>query len=615
MDQQISPQNFEVKEIEKEKSFSFSEEPQKGKMQGLINLFSKKNLPRTLIVVFCAAIVIAGISFFAGRSSFSLENIKITARVLGPVASGEEVVLRVDYFNENRVSLKNAYLILDYPSGTFSSDGKELVHDRRDLGEISKKSQGTEEFKLRFVGEKGDSKSVTVRMEFMPQNINSYFEQSTVYRMEINSVLISLNIDGPEKSISGQEVSYLIEYENKTDKDLYDLQLEVEYDKDFKFKTAIPGPSEEKNNLWKIDVLRKGEKRGVNIVGVLKGKEGESKMLKAAMGRVENEQLIQYSKFEYLTLISSAPILVNVSIQNVPEDCKVYPGQVLNYRIDFKNNTEVPLIELILKAKLEDSVFDLRGIKLGNVGFFDSREKTITWSGGDISALKLLEPNQSGSVEFLVPIKKPVPMAYYDDKNLRANVSAEIETKIIPKQFALSELRISNDLSCKIISEADLVTKVFYYESSGSLSNYGPIPPRVDAKTTFTVHWLIFSGSNDLEGARVYSVLPQGVNWENVYVNSVRDSEVFYNERTKEIVWEIKKIPAGTGRLFSPYELIFQISIIPSINQIETTPVLINEAILEAKDIFTEIILKDRTPEVTTSLPDDKGVSNGRVRM
>jgi len=588
--------------------------PPKRKMRGLVNLFSKKNLPRTLIVVFCVAAVVAMFSFVAGKSSFNLDNVKINVRVPSSVSSGEEVVVKIDYINDNRVGLKDAYLTVNYPSGTFSIDGKELNQERKIVGLLAKKFQGTEEFKVRFVGEKGDSKTITAKLNFVPQNISSHFEQSTTSRVEINSVLVSINIDGPEKFIAGQEANYLIEYENKTEENIYNLNLELVYDKDFKFKSAEPSPKQETNNIWQIDVLKAGEKRSINLIGNLNGKEGESKSLKVVIGRIENDQLIQYSQSEYLTLISSSPILLNPALEGAEEDCKVDPGQLLRYRIDFKNNTDVPLIQLILKAHFEDSVFDLRGIQLGEIGFFDSRENTITWSGADVPALKLLEPNQSGSVSFSIKIKKPVPMSNYNDKNLKAEISAEIGTKTVPNKFAVSELNISNGLSCKINSEVDLKTRVYYYEPGTGIVNSGPIPPKVDALTNFTVHWQISNGSNDLESILVKSTLPQGTSWSDNYINKVPNSQVFYNERTKDIIWEIEKLPAGVGRLLSVYELVFQIAIRPSINQVGTAPTLVNETSLAAEDSFTGIFLKDYTNPVNTSLPDDSRVSGGVVR-
>jgi len=589
--------------------------PLKAKMRGLVNLFSRKNFPKTLIVVFCIAAVVAMLSFVAGKSSFNLDNIKINVGIPSSVSSGEEVVVKIDYINDNRVGLKDAYLIIDYPSGTFSIDGKELSQERRGLESIAKKSQGTEEFRVRFVGEKGDSKTIIAKLNFIPQNISSRFEQSTTSRVEINSVLVSINIDGPEKSITGQETNYLIEYENKTEENIYNLNLELVYDKDFKFKSAEPAPQKDTSNLWKIDVLRAGEKRSINLIGNLNGKEGESKSLKVIIGRIENDQLIQYSQSEYLTLISPSPILLSPVLEGEEGDCRLDPGQMLKYRIDFKNNTDVPLIELILKVHFEDSVFDLRNIQLGEIGFFDSRENTVTWSGADVLALKLLEPNQSGSVYFSIKIKKPVPMSNYNDKNLKAEISVEIGTKTVPNKFAVSELNISNSLSCKINSEVDLKTRVYYYEPGTGIVNSGPVPPRVDALTYFTVHWQISNGSNDLENILVKSTLPQGTSWSYNYINKTPDSQVSYNERTKDIVWEIEKLPAGLGRLLSAYELVFQIEIRPSINQVGTSPALINETLLEAKDSFTGIFLKDYTNPVNTNLPDDPRSPGGTVRQ
>jgi hypothetical protein len=587
--------------------------PQKGKMRGLVNLFSKKNLPKTLIVIFIIAATLAVLSFI--RSKNSLENVKINIRIPSSVSSGEEVIVKIDYINDNRVVLRDAYLTIDYPSGTFSVDGTELNQERKSLGSIAKKSQGAEEFKIRLVGEKGDSKSITAKLDFIPQNFSSRLEESTTSRVEINSVLVSINVEGPEKSIAGQEANYLIEYENKTEESIYNLKLELTYDKDFKFKSAEPVPQKETNNLWQVDVLKAGEKRSINLIGNLSGKEGESKSLKVVIGKIESEQLIQYSQLEYLTLISPSPLLLSLVLQGVGEDCKIDPGQLLEYRVDFKNNTDVPLRELILKTYFKDSIFNLRGVQLMGIGFFDSRENTITWSGADVPALKLLEPNQSGTVYFSISIKKPVPMNNYNDKNVTAEVSVEIGTKTVPAKFAVSELKISNDLSCKVNSEINLKAKVYYYEPSVGIINSGPMPPRVDALTNFTVHWQITNGSNDLENIIIRSVLPQGVYWSDLYINKVPNSQVYYNERTNDIVWKFdEKIPAGVGFILPAYELVFQIGIRPSTNQIGTMPILTNEAYFEAKDSFTGILFTDYTNSVNTSTPDDSRDPGGVVR-
>lgn len=592
--------NFQIKEIKQEKIPVYkTPTPPKKKRFDLTSLFSKKNLPKTLLIITIIFILIAGAAIIWGRHSFSRAKVQIDIEVPEDIASGEGVVFTIEYKNNNRVNLYDAYLIIDYPLGTFSSEGKEIYQEQKKLEVIPRKSQGEESFKVRFVGEKGDVKNLTARLDYRPQNINSRFENSTIFRIEINSVLIGLDVQGSEKTIADQEVNYLIEYENKTDDDILDLKIELTYPEDFEFTSAEPSPEPvEGNNIWQIDLLKSGEKRTINLKGNLDGEEGESKILKTAIGRIENNIFIQYSQLEFITQIAPSPILVLLEIEGVEEGCKINPGQKLNYKVEFRNNTDIALEELILRVYFEDNIFDFKELKLGGIGFFDSRENMITWSGAEVSALDLLEPNQSGQVRFSVEIKESLPIFSFTDKNFQARILAEIETLTVPVKFSISELRVERELVCKINTELDLKTKVYYYEPEPGIINIGPIPPKVNQLTTYTVHWQISNTSNDLENVKVWAILPQGIGWQNYYINKVSGSSVNYNERTKEVIWEISKVPSGTGVILPVYELIFQIGLRPSVNQVGQVPTLINESSIEGKDSFTEVILKDFSPEV-----------------
>lgn len=606
-------EDFKVKEIESQ-AIPVQPKPPKKRID-LSSLFKKEKLPKTVTIIVVIAILVAAGAIFWGRHSFSKAKVELDIEISEEIASGEEIIISVHYRNKNRVNLNDAYLIIDYPSGTFSLEGKELFQEQRTLRTIPRKSEGKEDFKIRFVGEQEDIKNLRAKLNYQPQNINSRFENTASLRADINSVLIKINIEGSEKAISGQEVSYLVEYENKTDKDLSNLRIELTYSDDFEFEDAEPRPIDETNNIWHVDLLRSGEKREINFRGTLTGNEGENKVLEVTIGRMQNNVFLRYSKSEYSTQISPSPLLLLLETKEAKEDCKIDPGERLHYKISFKNNTDVALEELILKAYFQDDVFNFKNIALGDVGSFDSREKVITWGGGEIPALKLLEPNQSGEVNFSIVLKNPMPVFSYHDKNFRARVLAEIQTLTVPAKFALDELRFENKFICKINSQLGLKSKVYYYDPESSINNTGPIPPKVDQLTTYTVHWQITNTSNDLESVKVRTILPQGTIWSDYYINKVEDSQFYYNERTKEILWEIEKIPAGTGVVLPIYELIFKIGLRPSINQVDQRPTLINESSVEGKDLFTEVILKDFTTEVNTSLPDDPGVGvkQGRV--
>jgi len=607
-------ENFQFKPINQNIPQNQTQNTEQGKEKK--SFFSKKNLPKISAIVIVLGIIIVVAAIFWGRSAFNVSKVELSISAPEEISSGEETILTIKYQNNNRVALNDVHIILNYPQGVFSSDGKQIFQDTRSLGTIGSKAGGEEEFKIRLVGEKGESKNIGVRLDYKPQNINSHFENSNSLRIEINKTLISLNIEGSEKVVAGQRVSYLIEYENKTDEDINDLKINLEYPDEFQFKNAESAPkSQKENNVWENISLKANEKKSIVLNGVLNGQEMENKVIRGSIGKMENENFLQYGKSEFITQISAAPIILEVKVNEISDNCKINIGQQLRYKISFRNNTDVALRELILKAYLKDSVFDVKEIDLNDQGFFDSRNNVITWSGADVEGLVLLEPNQSGSVDFSIPVKKSLPIFNFNDKNFAANLIAEIQTLTVPAKFAGTELKFEKELSCKINSQLTLNTKAYYYDPSPGIFNTGLIPPKVENLTTYTVHWIVSNTSNDLDNVQVKATLPQGISWTNYQINKSNKGQVSHNERTKEIIWDLGRIAAGVGVTMSPYELIFQIGLTPSINQIGQTPILINESTISGKDLFTEISLNNSTSLIDATLPDDSrvGSSDGRI--
>ena len=605
---------FQYKEIESTPQPVQPEMPKKN--GGLASLFSRKNLPKTSAILIVVGILIIIGAIIWGRSSFSRSRVDLKIEAADEISSGEEITLTVEYKNNNRVALNDARLIMNYPQGTFDSEGKEIFQESRNLGVVARKSEGKQDFKIRLIGTEGDIKNITAKLDYRPQNINSRFENSTSLRAEINEVLIGIHIEGSEKAVAGQSTSYLIEYENKTETTTDNLTIKMEYPDGFTFKNAEPAPkSKDEDNIWEVGSLKPNEKKSINLVGVLNGQEMENKIMRGLIGAEKNGKFLQYSQSEFITQISAPPILLSLSVNDISGECKVDPSQQLRYKIGFKNNTDVALSELVLKAYLKDSVFEIKDIDLGGKGFFNSRENTITWSGADIPKLNLLEPNQSGEVSFSVGIKTSLPIYSFQDKNFQANLIAEIQTLTVPAKFSSTEMKFEKELSCKINSQLKLQTKVYYYDPFQGVLNTGPLPPKVDNTTTYTVHWLVANTSNDLDGVQIKAGLPQGIDWKNYQINKLNKGQVSYNERTKEVSWNIGRVPAGTGLTTSIYELIFQIGLTPSINQVGQVPVLINESSAEGRDLFTGNNLKSSASSVDASLPDDSKVGSNEGKV
>jgi len=605
-------ENFDIREIKGEEPSKFEAEKPKKPAQGL----SKKHLKIGLGIIIVLILAFAVITFLKGWFSFSKGNVSLDIISSTEISSGEEIEFVIRYQNNNRVALKDAKLIIDYPRGTYSLEGEELTQEVNELGTIPSKKEGTEHFKIRLTGEKGSTKLLAVRLNYQPANINSHFENSASFKMNVSSVLIGTYLTTPQKAINGEEITYILDYINNSDQDFFNVRIELNYPSGFTYKTAEPlpvstqeGKFSGENNIWQTEELKKGERETIRISGILEGIDGENKILGVSIGEIKNDKFLKYSQTTAVTQISSSPLIVALSLNDKVEEINVNSKDVLYYKIEFKNNTDIALSQLILKAYLHGGMFNFRSVKLAQKGFFDSLNNVIIWSAAGVPSLALLPPGESGSVTFSIAVNENFPINDFNDKNFQISVQAELETLNVPPQFSLERLKVEKILKSEVNSKVVLRAKGYYNETTANITNSGPTPPKVNQVTTYTIHWQITNTSNDLENVRVTAILPEGIEWRNVYITLNKDTKLEYNERTKQIAWSINKIPVATGFLIPAYELVFQIALRPSITQVGTSPILIDESTLEGKDTFTGETLEAFSPAIVTDLPDDLTIS------
>ncbi|MFZ3015565.1 MAG: hypothetical protein WA101_01360, partial [Minisyncoccia bacterium] len=74
---------------------------------------------------------------------------------------------------------------------------------------------------------------------------------------------------------------------------------------------------------------------------------------------------------------------------------------------------------------------------------------------------------------------------------------------------------------------------------------------------------------------------------------------------TKEIVWNVGGIPRGTGITETGREVSFQVGFTPSLSQVATTPVLVNDAILTGHDDFANVDVRVNKASLNTRLSND----------
>lgn len=139
------------------------------------------------------------------------------------------------------------------------------------------------------------------------------------------------------------------------------------------------------------------------------------------------------------------------------------------------------------------------------------------------------------------------------------------------------------------------------------MENFGPIPPKVGEETSYAIHWKISNVSNDISDVKVSAYLPTWARWNNKVFP--QEENVSFNERTHEIIWDIGKMKNGTGVLDDPREVVFQISVLPEVNQIKENIPIMTNTILTARDDFTGSNIREEIKQKTTSISEDISIA------
>ena len=556
-------------------------------------------------IVFLVVVILSGIGFYFWLTSFKKSRVDFNISGPNQAASGEQVTYQISYWNNTNQILQNAGLTVRYPQESVVMGVKRLLNT--DLGNIGIGGGGKVEVSLPFVGPDKSIQKLQAVLSYKPQNTASTFENEAIKEVAINGSAISIDFKTPETVLPNVRNVYVIHYKNNTDEVFKNVSIEASYPQDFNFVSSDRVPAKS-NNVWNLGDLNPNEEGNITVLGILRNTESAN--FELAIGVRESDKFFKFSRSSAQINLAASPLQVDISVNNQPS-ITVNPGDFLQFKIGYKNNTSIALSDVVLKAKLDGLMYDFSSLK--TKGFYSGSDNTITWNAGNTAEFKNLEPAATGEVEFQITVKPRYVVRTFRDKNFLLQVLATMETPTVPPSLAVKLLSISSDLALKVNTKAELKTKGYYYDAV--IKNSGLLPPKVGKTTTYTIHWQVTNHSNDLDKVIVKTVLPEGVSWLNKKAGA-GVATLEYNDRTSELTWNIGKLPAGTGVLLDPYEVIFQVALTPSINNINTIMPVISDSNLTAEDVFTGINITASAPALKTDMPDDSGVgfTKGRIQ-
>lgn len=600
-----APEIFTPKEMEPER-VATQWRPSEAEELMTIKQIKKKKIFFRLLALF-VALVFGAAGWFGYVYFFqTFTKSDVSVRIKGPeiVESGENVKFFVTYQNRSEFNLKNAVLTFTWPSGSKSKDSATLKIEKR-IGNIGAGRDATVSFEGQFFGAKNDKLAINAVLKYSPEDRNDIYEAKSSFESVVGKTPFSIVMNMPPRAVAGNEIEIFLEYQNLSETVFPNMQMIIDYPEGFSFSSAEPQPSSQ-NNIWEFDKIGGREMSKIKVKGTLSGRENETKLFQAKIGKSEKGEFIDYATEQYSTILSSTALLVYQTV-NGSRELSVSPGDTLRYKIIYRNTTDVAIPNVVISAQLDGKAIDFKTLDV-NWGSYSGATNSIIWNAGGVPQLALLSPGEEGEVTFNLRINKTVGISSGSDKNMIVASTAKVVTDQIPETLRGVPIGNEDKIEIKLNTVINLSVSGIY--KNALIENSGPMPPKVGQKTTYNIVWQLTNTTNDADNAWIEATLPPHISWEGKV--SPSDADISFEQATGKVVWNIGKIQAGTGFISPAKQAAFQISIIPTVADIGRSPELISESNMEATDSFTGNILSLKAEKKNIYLQEDSYIIENR---
>lgn len=555
------------------------------------------------------AVIIAAVTLFTGGNTVSSNNIDINILGNSFTAGGEELPLQVEIANKNASSLELADLFVEYDKGGDASSGASHVRTLNSLGTIDAGKTVNKSFFVSLYGEEGSVKNIDFTLQYRLKGSNAIFTKKNTFAVTISSAPVALSVDAPATVTPNQDLSFTIKTKSNAKSTLSGMLLRVDYPNGFKVTKASPAATSF-DNIWNLGDLAPGAERDVVVTGTVYGTDGEDRAFHIYAGAVSATDSTKIgvtynSLLQTVSLVKpfvAAHILINGSdAASVP----VPSSSVVQGTISYANNLPTQVTNAEIRLDLSGNALNAGSIT-SSKGFYDSSKQQIVWNSTTDSDLATLQPSDQGQLDFsfrvLPLIASGTPISQPSIK-----LSVSIAGKQPAEGGSVSQVTNTETKTAVVSSDLGFSSDAFYY--SGPFTNTGPIPPKANQPTTYTITWTVTNSANILHNGLATSTLPTYVEW--VGTMSPAGSALTYDPTTRTLRWNIGDIPAGTGLAGPAKTVSFQVRLNPSTSQVGSTPKLVLDTAVSANDAFTGEPLSTSRAAVSTLLQNDIGFPAG----
>ena len=480
-------------------------------------------------IIFVLIILVAGfLAFLYYRGTFFSKEI-LKLEILGPdsVKAGEEVQYTVKYKNNGNFVLQDPKLIFELPDNSLTEDSKTRIE--QNLKDIYPGNEEIIQFWGRPLGKEGDLKVAKAALSYIPKNITARYESNTTFTTKIDTVPITLEFDLPSKAEKGKEIAYSLNYFSNIDYPLENLSIKIDSINGFSFQSSDPSSLDKSE--WKLQTLNKAQGGRINVKGTITADTGSHLTFGATLGMRQDGGFVELKKVNADLEVIEPLLFISQQI-NGASNYVASPGEKLHYEIFLRNIGTSPFDNLFVMSRIDGSALDLSTLQSED-GQARPNDNLIVWDSKQVSGLAHLSPQQETKVDFYVTLKSSWTPSDADKNSL-----------LLKNRVNVSD--ISQEFDTKVNTKLEILQKV-----------------DMDSPGNYTIAWQVKNYFNDAKNVKVRLVLPQGAVLTGQISPENQSSNFSMDNTSREVIWSVGSLAAGTGVTNSGPQLSFQVSSLP----------------------------------------------------
>ncbi|MCX6714625.1 MAG: hypothetical protein NTX72_02330 [Candidatus Uhrbacteria bacterium] len=502
------------------------------------------------------------------------------------IISGASSTLVIDYQNKTKESLQHPKLDLTFPNHfllqSVSYNGSNVDAKNIALEDIPAGGTGTIHIQGVMFGDVGGTQTFGSTLSFNHGTKKIVSDRKTAeYTFSPTHSTLSLHLDLPTSAIASQSMSGIITYKNTGSIDLKEVRIKPEWPNGFTFQDTS---TQIQNGAYVLSNVKAGSSGEIRFEGKLGAVSDHLSFI------FHPSFVFDRDVYKQETLTQSVPVLpAQIQLSESVETDRLTPGSNAIFHVHYKHVGNETLHDISIAVT--------------------SRDPFLSTQNAIAPIIHTLKQGEQGDVTFTIPVRDRVVsnlLTSYENLHVRTQAIAHYTLESKPNEQLSTG---SDELLTPLTTPLTLESFARYTSPGGDQIGRGSLPPRVSQKTSYWIFWHVDGTTNSIQSATIEGTLPENVTYSG-HETSSEDGGVSYDTATHKITWNVANIPPTLDPTSKVFSVAFEVTLIPTQNQVGSPAPLLKNVHFSGKDALTGEILTTKNANILTNLADDQLAKN-----